>query len=79
MDTTLQQTDSLLEAIAPAPGEPGREVLDPATGGLVGVAPVHGLAELEAAIAAARAAQPAWAAAGHQARSAALKAAAEAV
>ncbi|WP_425471580.1 aldehyde dehydrogenase family protein, partial [Sinomonas susongensis] len=79
MDTTLQQTDSLLEAIAPAPGEPGREVLDPATGGLVGVAPVHGLAELEAAIAAARAAQPAWAAAGHEARSAALNAAAEAV
>lgn len=79
METTLQQTVSLLEAIAPAPGEPGREMLDPATGELVGVAPVHGLAELEAAIAAAKAAQPAWAAAGHEARSAALNAAADAV
>ena len=79
MDTTLQQTDSLLDAIAPAPGEPGREILDPATGELVGLAPVHGLAELEAAIAAAKAAQPAWAAVGHEARSAALNAAADAV
>ncbi|WP_420821028.1 aldehyde dehydrogenase family protein [Sinomonas gamaensis] len=79
MDTTLQQTDSLLDAIAPAPGEPRREILDPATGELVGLAPVHGLAELEAAVAAAKAAQPAWAAAGHEARSAALNAAAEAV
>ncbi|WP_307007259.1 aldehyde dehydrogenase family protein [Sinomonas atrocyanea] len=75
----MQTTDSLLEAIAPAPGAPGTELFDPATGELVGVAPVHGLAELEAAISAAKAAQPTWAAAGHQARSAALVAAAEAV
>ncbi|WP_334171553.1 aldehyde dehydrogenase family protein [Sinomonas sp.] len=70
---------SLLDAVAPAPGEPGREILDPATGELVGVAPVHGLDQLEAAVAAAKAAQPAWAAAGHPARSAALNAAADAV
>ncbi|MFC0488489.1 aldehyde dehydrogenase family protein [Sinomonas atrocyanea] len=75
----MQTTDSLLDAIAAAPGAPGQELFDPATGELVGVAPVHGLAELEAAIGAAKAAQPAWAAAGHEARSAALLAAAEAV
>jgi phenylacetaldehyde dehydrogenase len=79
MDTTLQQIDSLLDAIAPAPGEPGREIFDPATGELVGVTPEHGLAELEAAIDSAKAAQPGWAAAGHEARSAALLAAADAV
>ncbi|WP_372498080.1 aldehyde dehydrogenase family protein [Sinomonas terrae] len=54
-------------------------MFDPATGELVGVAPLHGLAELEAGVAAAQAAQPAWAAAGHAARSAALNAAADAV
>ncbi|WP_457316693.1 aldehyde dehydrogenase family protein [Sinomonas sp. RB5] len=75
----MQTTDSLLDAIAAAPGAPGQELFDPATGELVGVAPVHGLAELEAAIDAAKAAQPAWAAAGHEARSAALVAAADAV
>jgi phenylacetaldehyde dehydrogenase len=76
---TLQTTDSLLDAIAPAQGAPGTELFDPATGELVGVAPVHGLTELEAAIDTAKAAQLAWAAAGHEARSAALVAAAEAV
>lgn len=76
---TLQTTDSLLDAITAAAGQPGKELFDPATGELVGRAPVHGLAELEAAIAAAKGAQPAWAAAGHEARSAALVAAAEAV
>ncbi|HKU12553.1 MAG TPA: aldehyde dehydrogenase family protein, partial [Sinomonas sp.] len=65
----MEQTVSLLDAIAPAAGEPGREMFDPATGELVGVAPLHGLAELEAAVAAAKAAQPAWAAVGHAARS----------
>ncbi|WP_408021436.1 aldehyde dehydrogenase family protein [Sinomonas humi] len=54
-------------------------MLDPATGELVGVSPMHGIAELEAAVAAAKAAQPGWAAAGHEARSAALLAAADAV
>ncbi|KHL04434.1 aldehyde dehydrogenase [Sinomonas humi] len=75
----MEQTVSLLDAIAPSPGEPGREMLDPATGELVGVSPMHGIAELEAAVAAAKAAQPGWAAAGHEARSAALLAAADAV
>ncbi|MDP9884288.1 phenylacetaldehyde dehydrogenase [Sinomonas atrocyanea] len=79
MDDTLQTTDSLLDAITAAPGAPGQELFDPATGELVGVAPVHGLAELEAAIDAAKAAQPAWAAAGHEARSAALVVAADAI
>ncbi|WP_307114253.1 aldehyde dehydrogenase family protein [Sinomonas atrocyanea] len=75
----MQTTDSLLDAITAAPGAPGQELFDPATGELVGVAPVHGLAELEAAIDAAKAAQPAWAAAGHEARSAALVVAADAI
>jgi phenylacetaldehyde dehydrogenase len=79
MDDTLQTTDSLLDAITAAPGAPGQEMFDPATGDLVGLAPVHGLAELETAIEAAQAAQPAWAAAGHQHRSAALNAAADAI
>ncbi|HKU31319.1 MAG TPA: aldehyde dehydrogenase family protein [Arthrobacter sp.] len=68
---------TLLDAIQPAHG--GRRIFDPATGELVGLAREHGRAELNAAIAVAQAAQPAWAAAGHEARSAALMAAADAV
>lgn len=76
----LQDTASaLLAEIAPAPGAPAREILDPATGETVGFAPEHSLEDLEAAIKASTAAQPAWAAAGHQSRSAALIAAAEAI
>jgi len=68
----------LLTAIAPASGQT-RTLLDPATGEVVGEAPVHDVADLEHAIAAATAAQPAWAALGHEARSAALLRAADAV
>ncbi|MDP5225747.1 MULTISPECIES: aldehyde dehydrogenase family protein [Arthrobacter] len=77
MDTT--QTRTLLEAIAPSGNAAGREILDPATGEVVGTAPVHDVADLESAISAARAAQPAWAAAGHGERSAALHRAADAI
>ncbi|WP_077488381.1 aldehyde dehydrogenase family protein [Sinomonas mesophila] len=70
---------SLLDSISPAEGAPGREILDPATGEVVGRAPEHTLEDLESAIEAAAAAQPAWAAAGHEARCAALLAAADAV
>src|SRR6185312_14267543 len=52
---------------------------DPATGEIVGRAPVHTTADLEAAVTAARAAQPAWAALGHEKRSAYLNRAADAV
>ena len=68
----------LLTAITPATGET-RTIFDPATGEAVGEAPVHGVDELERAIAAATAAQPAWAALGHERRSAALLRAADAV
>ncbi|WP_127792825.1 aldehyde dehydrogenase family protein [Agromyces sp. LHK192] len=76
---TLDQTqDDLLERITPTGGE-RREILDPATGQLVGHAPVHGLDDLEAAVARAAAAQPAWAALGHERRSAVLLEAADAI
>ena len=74
----METYDALLAAISPAPGT-GRTILDPATGAAVGEAPVHGVADLEVAITAAAAAQPAWAALGHDARSAILLRAADAV
>ena len=74
----METYDALLAAIAPAAGE-GRTIPDPATGQPVGVAPVHTVQDLERAIVAAAAAQPAWAALGHDARSAALLRAADAV
>jgi acyl-CoA reductase-like NAD-dependent aldehyde dehydrogenase len=75
----METYDSLLARITPAPGQSTRTILDPATGQPVGEAPVHTVDDLEAAIAAAVAAQPAWAALGHDARSAALLKAADAV
>jgi phenylacetaldehyde dehydrogenase len=51
--------ESLLEAITVADG---REVLDPATGELIGRVPVQTIADVDAAIDRAEAAQPAWAA-----------------
>ncbi|MEV8148019.1 aldehyde dehydrogenase family protein [Arthrobacter sp. NPDC080073] len=74
----METYDSLLARITPATGET-RIILDPATGTPVGEAPVHTVEDLEAAIAAAAAAQPAWAGLGHDARSAALMKAADAV
>ncbi|MEY9778487.1 aldehyde dehydrogenase family protein [Arthrobacter sp. MW3 TE3886] len=74
----METYDALLAAITPASGET-RTIFDPATGQPVGEAPVHTVQDLEAAIAAAAAAQPAWAALGHDARSAALLKAADAV
>ena len=68
----------LLTAITPTAGET-RTIFDPATGEAVGEAPVHGVDDLELAIAAATAAQPAWAALGHKERNAALLRAADAV
>jgi acyl-CoA reductase-like NAD-dependent aldehyde dehydrogenase len=53
--------ESLLEAIAPQGGEK-REVFNPSTGELIGHAPVQTVADVDAAIARAEAAQPAWAA-----------------
>ena len=74
----METYDALLASISPASG-PTRTILNPATGEPVGEAPVHTLEYLEQAVAAAVAAQPAWAAQGHDARSAALLKAADGV
>ncbi|WP_164204364.1 aldehyde dehydrogenase family protein [[Micrococcus luteus] ATCC 49442] len=75
----METYDALLASITAAPGQDSRTMFDPATGTPVGEAPVHTLEDLEQAITAARAAQPAWAALGHDARGAALLKAADAV
>jgi acyl-CoA reductase-like NAD-dependent aldehyde dehydrogenase len=74
----METYDALLASITPASG-PTRTIFDPATGQVVGEAPVHGIEDLERAVSAAQAAQPEWAAWGHDARSAALLKAADAV
>lgn len=74
----METYDTLLASITPVSGKT-RTILDPATGEPVGEAPVHTVEDLEQAIAAAAAAQPAWAGLGHDARSAALLRAADAV
>lgn len=56
-----------------------RTIFNPATGEPVGDAPVHTVADLQHAIDVAVAAQPGWAELGHEARSAALLKAADAV
>ena len=79
MHTTesLTSFQDLLGAIPAAPES--RDILDPATGEVVAAAPVHTLADLEAAVASTRLAQPEWAALGHAERSAYLLKAADAV
>jgi acyl-CoA reductase-like NAD-dependent aldehyde dehydrogenase len=74
----METYDALLASITPTSGQT-RTIFDPATGQAVGEAPVHGTEDLELAVAAAAAAQPGWAALGHDARSAALLKAADAV
>ncbi|WP_434620215.1 aldehyde dehydrogenase family protein [Arthrobacter sp. A5] len=74
----METHTDLLTAITPISGNT-RTLLDPATGEAVGEAPVHDVEDLERAVAAAAAAQPAWAALGHEARSEALLKAADAV
>lgn len=69
---------SLLAAITPTSGQT-REVHDPATGELIGTAPVQDVADLERAIDAAVAAQPAWAALADEERRAYLHRAADAI
>lgn len=76
---TLEHADTLLASVEAPEGTPRQEMLDPATGERVGFAPLQTVADLEAAITAAKAAQPGWAALGHEARSAALLRAADAV
>lgn len=70
--------ESLLAAITPTSGET-REVFDPATGALIGTAPLEDVAALEVAIDRATAAQPAWAALSDDERKAYLHRAADAI
>ena len=60
-----------------APEGSGRAIPDAATGEVIGHAPEHTVADLDAAVAAARAAQPAWEALGHEKRIATLNAIAD--
>ncbi|GAA3635569.1 aldehyde dehydrogenase family protein [Kineosporia mesophila] len=53
-------------------GAQGREIFEPATGELLGLAPQHTIDDLERAVAQAGSAQPAWDALGHADRSARL-------
>jgi acyl-CoA reductase-like NAD-dependent aldehyde dehydrogenase len=68
---------SLLAVIQPATG--GRQIQDPATGEMVGRVGEPGVAELDAVIESAVAAQPSWAALGHDKRRALLRRAADVV
>lgn len=74
----MENYTDILSKITHTTGE-RRTILDPATGAEVGEAPVHTLEDLELAISAAQTAQPQWAALGHEARSAALHKAADAI
>ncbi|MDQ4045777.1 MAG: aldehyde dehydrogenase family protein, partial [Actinomycetota bacterium] len=74
----MESYEALLASITGGTGET-RTILDPATGTVVGEAPVHTVEDLDRAVAAAAEAQPAWAALGHEGRSAVLRKAADAV
>jgi phenylacetaldehyde dehydrogenase len=74
----MKTYESLLDEVTAFAGKT-RTIFDPATGGIVGEAPVHDHEYLEQAVAGAQAAQPAWAALGRDARSAALLRTADAV
>ncbi|GAA4384211.1 aldehyde dehydrogenase family protein [Tsukamurella soli] len=72
----METYESLLAAIV---AETGDASTDPATDEVVGIAPARTPADLDRAVAAAHAAQPAWEALGHEKRSALLMDAADAV
>lgn len=74
----METYTSLLEAITPSGGET-RDAIDPATGEVIGSAPVQSVRDLEAAIDRAEAAQPAWAALSDDDRKAYLHRAADAI
>jgi acyl-CoA reductase-like NAD-dependent aldehyde dehydrogenase len=78
MESYEESYEELLASITGGTGET-RTILDPATGTVVGEAPVHTVEDLDRAIAAAADAQPGWAALGHEGRSAVLLKAADAV
>ena len=75
--TTFATAADLLAAIQPAEG--GREIFDPATGELIGRAPVAERSDLDDAVARATAAQRSWGLLSHEERSAYLNQAADAI
>ncbi|WP_295010294.1 aldehyde dehydrogenase family protein [uncultured Microbacterium sp.] len=76
--TDSSAVSALLDRIQPPEGE-GREIPDAATRETIGRAPVQTVADLDDAIARAKAAQPGWEALGHERRSELLLAAADAI
>lgn len=80
MSASTQPLDeATLLARVEAPAGQGREILDAATREVLGRAPVHTVADLDDAVARARAAQPGWDALGHARRSELLHRVADAV
>lgn len=73
----METLDTLLASIAPTGAS--RDILNPATGELVGRSPIHTVADLDTAVDAAKASQPAWAALGHEGRSALMLKVADAI
>ena len=74
----METYESLLANITAASGET-RDVPDPATGEVIGTVPVHGIDDLNRAVARAKAAQPAWGALDDGERVATLNRAADAI
>jgi acyl-CoA reductase-like NAD-dependent aldehyde dehydrogenase len=66
--TTTSDSPTYESLLADITDPGGREILDPATGEVVGRAPVRSVEDLDAAVAQARAAQPAWGARSDQER-----------
>lgn len=77
-DSAASAAAALLDRIQ-APQGSGRDIPDAATRETIGRAPVHSVAELDDAVARAKAAQPAWEALGHEKRIELLLAAADAI
>lgn len=78
MSDSASAAAALLDRIQAPQGE-GRDIPDAATREVIGRAPVHSVADLDDAIARAKAAQPAWEALGHEKRIELLLAAADAI
>ena len=72
----MTTTATILDSIT-VPASEGRPIPDAATREVIGHAPVHTVADLDRAVAAARAAQPAWEALGHEERTRLLNAIAD--
>ena len=74
----MPENNELLERVV-SDGSAGRPINDPATGELIGNAPVHTVEQLDDAVARAKSAQPGWEALGHAKRTELLLAAADAI